>query len=409
MLVIPHHRALPGKRYQLNRPRNLPVTTGLVIAMLSILPGNRLMGQNCAGSSVGFPPLVDLAQEPHLGIYSVGLFQGGRNHPPTLHGLEGARRALGIGPLDANGDPSPAGSVVLMSVGMSNTSIEFMQFASRAAIHPDVNHATLKIVNAAQGGQDASSWQSAASPVYDTAQSILAQRGLTEAQVQVVWLKQADAVPQVSLPSPSADAFVLMTRLGNTVRACQTRYPNLRSIFFSSRIYAGYATNALNPEPYAYESGFSVKWLVESQIDQMSNAPGDPIAGDLNYNTVTPWLTWGPYLWADGLSPRSDGMVWQCGDFQSDGTHPGPVGAAKVADALVEFFLASPFSRSWFGIRPFADLNADGEQDLNDVAAFVETLLGNEQDPAQIARADFNGDGAVDGLDIQLLVLALGT
>ncbi len=34
------------------------------------------------------------------------------------------------------------------------------------------------------------------------------------------------------------------------------RFPNLRIAYLSSRIYAGYAKSALNPEPYAYESGF---------------------------------------------------------------------------------------------------------------------------------------------------------
>lgn len=35
----------------------------------------------------------------------------------------------------------------------------------------------------------------------------------------------------------------------------------------SSRTYGGYATTELNPEPYAYQSGFSVKWLVQDQLE----------------------------------------------------------------------------------------------------------------------------------------------
>ena len=65
----------------------------------------------------------------------------------------------------------------------------------------------------------------------------------------------------------------------------------------------------LNPEPFAYESAFSMKWLIEAQVDQQKGKGIHPIAGNLDYNTVAPWLGWGAYLWANGLVPRGDGLV----------------------------------------------------------------------------------------------------
>jgi hypothetical protein len=271
-------------------------------------------------------------------------------------------RAGTVQPLDASGAPSPTGKIVLLSIGMSNTSDEWCgtspdcTSASGASLMKQaegsaaVNHTTLAIVNGAQGGQDAKTWTSPTSPNYDMVKNQrLAPLGLTEKQVQVIWLKEADANPSVSLPSSSADAYTLEENLGKILRSIRVRYPNIKMVFLTSRIYGGYATDSLNPEPYAYESGFAVKWLIQAQIDQMRQGIiTDPHAGNLDYNTVAPWIAWGPYLWANGATPRSDGLSWLRSDFQSDGTHPSASGIQKVGDALLSFFLTSPYTTCWF-------------------------------------------------------------
>ncbi len=167
----------------------------------------------------------------------------------------------------------------------------------------------------------------------------------SRAQVQAVWIKQATIRPLLPFPD---EAKLLQRYLVDTVHVLADRFPNLRLAYFSSRIYAGYATSLLNPEPHAYESGFAVKWLIADQIE------GDP---DLSYDRErglarSPWLAWGPYLWADGTKGRSDGLKYAVTDLRSDdGTHPSATGMQIVATQLLDFFSSDPTTRPWFMAR----------------------------------------------------------
>ena len=75
------------------------------------------------------------------------------------------------------------------------------------------------------------------------------------------------------------------------------KFPNLKIAYLSSRIYGGWAASPLNPEPHAYEEGFSAKWLIADQIAGKPELNYDPAKGAVQ----SPW--------ADGLKGRNDGMV----------------------------------------------------------------------------------------------------
>lgn len=302
-------------------------------------------------------PLSELGGTTYLG-FAGGLYPGG-TVPPAGHHDAGVRAAARVAPRDTDGNSDPSGRYVLLSIGMSNTTQEFCSassvppcdswtFTGQALADPAVNQTALAIVNGARGGQAAEDWESPGHPNYDRIRDErLAPAGLSEQQVQVVWLKVANARPTAGLPDPAADAYELARRMGNIVRAMATRYQNLALVFVSSRIYAGYATTTLNPEPYAYESGFGVKWLIEAQLTQRETGAVDPVTGDLDPSS-TPWLGWGAYLWAAGPTPRADGLVWLPEDFASDGTHPSAAGEAKVGRLLLQFFTSSPYAAGWF-------------------------------------------------------------
>jgi hypothetical protein len=264
---------------------------------------------------------------------------------PTSHDSLGTVFASQVRPLNAAGVvDSAAGKIVLLSIGMSNATQEFSMFKMMADTDR-VKNPLLVIVDGAQGGQTASAIANPSAMFWDTIAVRLSRAGVTAQQVQVAWVKEANANPTQAFP---VHAQMLQSDYESIARILKSKYPNIKIAYYSSRIYAGYATTSLNPEPYAYESGFAVKWLIEKQIN------GDPSLAPTGTNSPAPWLAWGPYLWADGMTPRAgDGLVWQCSDFAQDGTHPSATGRQKVASLLLTFFKTEPTATAWF-LRPSA-------------------------------------------------------
>jgi hypothetical protein len=305
---------------------------------LAVAPGVA-RGANCGQTSVGFTPLNDLGTGTYQGQQG-GLYPGGTNVRPQAHETDGQLLADSIVPLDGAGNPSPGGRYGLLSIGMSNTTQEFQAFLPRAAADP-LKDTRLIAVDGAQNGATAAVWANPSNPAWSTADSRLAAAGLTPRQATVAWVKLANGVPTTGFPAATqqlqADTVAVLQNLHN-------RYPNLKLAYLSSRIYAGYASTTLNPEPYAYEGGFAFKWLIADQLGGSAALNFDPARGAVR----APWLSWGPYLWADGLRPRSDGLTWSCSDLQADGTHPSPSGQQKVAAMLQSFFQNDSTARLWY-------------------------------------------------------------
>ena len=321
---------------------SLSVCALLISASLLSNQVRPVVASDCSKTSVGFVPLNTLGAGLYKGKQG-GLYPGGSNLRPAAHANAGFQLARSVTTLDANGQPSANGRIVLISVGMSNTTQEFSTFKPMADTDAAKN-SKLVIVDGAQGGMSADRISdlntSSAQQYWQTVDQRLSAAGVTPAQVQVAWVKEADPGPTLAFPD---DALKLKGELANIARILKTRYPNIRLAYYSSRIYAGYASSTLNPEPFAYQSGFAVKWLIEDQINGLSDLNFDASRGAVK----APWLAWGPYMWADGTTPRSDGLTWACSDFQSDGTHPASSGAQKVAQMLLNFF-KSDSTTTWF-------------------------------------------------------------
>ncbi|MBM4168724.1 MAG: T9SS type A sorting domain-containing protein [Ignavibacteria bacterium] len=320
----------------------------IFIACGSLAPS--AVAQNCAGTSVGLMPLTELGTGTYRN-FSGGLYPQGTNQRPAAHEAAGQLLAQQVQPLNATGIPDLVnGKIVLLSIGMSNTTQEFSVFKSLADADPAKNP-RLVIVDGAQGGQTASTISNPNANFWSVIEQRLTSAGVTRQQVQVFWVKEANANPTQAFP---VHAQTLQSQLEAIARILKDKYPNARLAFFSSRTYGGYATTTLNPEPYAYESGFSVKWMVEKQIN------GDTSLAFSGSAPRAPWLAWGPYLWGDGMRGGLGALVWECHDFQSDGTHPAASGRQKVADALLSFFKNDPTAVPWF-LRSITGIERDDQ------------------------------------------------
>lgn len=215
---------------------------------------------------------------------------------------------------------------------MSNTTQEYSRF-KQIADADSAKSQSVVIVDGAQGGQTGLRWANPKSQLWSEVDNRLSREGISPQQVQVAWMKQAEAGPAQHGDFPK-HAKQLQDSLVRSLANLKQKFPNLRIVYLSSRIYAGYAKTGLNPEPYAYEEAFTMRWLIQDQI------AGKP---ELNFEAAkgavkSPLLLWGPYLWADGETPRkADGLIYQREDLrESDGTHPSDTGRQKVAGPAPE-------------------------------------------------------------------------
>ena len=409
------------------------------------------VGAQCTLTNVGLVPLPEMGPRTYKG-YTGGLYPGGRNNRPPAHLAAGLRIAIeGIRPLNASGNvDTNNGKIVLISVGMSNTTHEFgsgdrdthdfRQAFKFRADNDRSRNPQLVIVDGAQGGQDVTRWTNIAAPTWSTVRQRLNQAGVSTQQVQAAWVKQSlqDITQYGGFPEATLE---LQKDLEIVVRNLKVLFPNIQMAFVSSRTRC-YTTNSLatNPEPYSWEVGFATKWMIERQIQGAPDLNFDPAKGPV----VAPYLCWGPYLWADGTVGRNDGLVWLCSDVVSDFTHPSSNGVHKVADQLLSFFKTDPTTTPWFlrktvigspptcaptadvtiGVvplvhfqanasitggtnTPFAWTFGDGESSTN--ANPVKVFSAPETYAVHLTVTDNNGNTAQDGITINAGSCQLGS
>ena len=254
---------------------NHTMITRLLLLTLGVL-ATFVAHADCTLTNLGIKPLPEMGFSSYLGSGG-GLYPGGANQRPPAHEAAGIAIAQSIQPLDAAGNvDTNTGKIVLISLGMSNATQEWAtkgtnNFTRLATNDPSLNP-KVRIVDGAIGGQDAPKWTNLLSTNWSM---VITQRlfiaGVNTNQVQVLWLKEAIGSPHTYGVFP-AHAQALRDQLGMIIRNAKVYYPNLKLVYLAPRTRAYTAVfGALNPEPYAFETGFAAKWLIEDQINGSTN------------------------------------------------------------------------------------------------------------------------------------------
>lgn len=288
---------------------------------------------------IGLKPLNEMNEQDRYLGQDGGLYGNGKNTPPEAHRNSAMAAISRLKPLNNAGAPDEKGIIGFVSISMSNATQEFSIFKHLA--DADTSKSNLvKIIDCAQGGQAMAEWVDQKARPWIETEKRLSTAGVNPNQVQIAWIKLANKGPNGDLKEHGEK---LEKDTLAVIQNAKEKFPNLQLAYLSSRIYGGYSTGALNPEPYAYESAFPARWLIQRQIK------GDEALAFEGIKVRAPVLLWGPYLWADGVTPRkSDKLMYYREDLASDGTHPSPSGRQKVANVMLEFFKNDPLAKTWF-------------------------------------------------------------
>lgn len=311
------------------------ITNSLLIFYLF----NSLIGQNCAQQSTGFIPVADLGKSTFNGFVG-GKYPDGNNDIPLLHFNKGMEMCADIKPLNAEGIYDTVnGKIGFMVLGFSTAAMtgRFVRSIYESQ-NPDDK---LEIIIGAQGGKDINSMTNASANYWLIVDSIVKGENMTLEQIQIIWISSGDILSyQQSFPE---QCYTQIEKYQLMLQEIKNKFPNVRAAFISDRTYAGYIGDVGEgpqelKEPSAYYNSWTVKWLIEKQINGEKGFTQDEI----------PFIDWGPSLWTDGVKGNKNGYTWNCEDSGKGGIHPSSKGRMKEASMVYLYFKQHPYLKTIF-------------------------------------------------------------
>ena len=305
---------------------------------------------DCDNDSLEALPLTELGPGFYMG-YQGGLFPGGSNMDPNPHQSNGKKISKDIKPINSLGVIDYInGEISVIGVGPSVASDAFNEWKEKmnGLGWPGVNACT-NVKGNFIGGNSVVDMLDIDGIYWSNFLSGLASKSIEPIQVQVVWMLL------VSSTDSSDINYYIDTVSEQYIQVIHNLYsmcPNLKEIFISGIHYTGYtvpehARYEYLVEPNGYWSNLVVKNVVSMQIN------GDPRLKYTGPSKQAPFITWGPYFWADGIKPRiADGLSWPCDNFRDDsiggGFHLKDEYKYKEGDMMNAFFQTNTISKIWY-------------------------------------------------------------
>ncbi len=235
--------------------------------------------------------------------YQSGLFSWGNILIANTYKTNYLNANMAIKALDAAGNVNINGKIGILEIGGSNPAIIYEGLQKNQANDPGFG-SKLTFVNAGMNAMDLSDILKPTTDYWDNVATFLTTNGLTAAQVQVVFciednLKNDD-ITFTRTTSLQSDYVALLDFI-------RTKYPNCKLFLVGDRGYSGYSTDPRHKEPIGYLNGWGVKLFVQQYSD-----------GLLPLYPVVDWLD---YYWANGETPRFDGLTYSREDYRPGYIH----------------------------------------------------------------------------------------
>ena len=230
----------------------------------------------------------------------------------------------------AAGESVSADAIVAV-LGYSTTNMIFRQYEN--AVETD-----FKLVNAALPGMDIERWASREVAFPRAIETIQEATGSADPDIAE---RVEVLIVQIAIAGTDTERVEYVRSLINeTIRVSRIHFPNVKQVYLVGREFGGWSKqDAPDGSVFAGEPG---NWALSIAIDRaVADNAGRPDGV---------WVGAGPYMWANGDTPRADGLTWSEELFKEDGRHLRDPAAKNAALMIHEFFLNDE-TAPWYEAR----------------------------------------------------------